>query len=94
MDADAADDLLASHHQFPGTYRIKAIGSTDDDFPARVIAAAAEELAGPGEIESEVRETQGGRHVAVTLDLTVQSPEQVRSIYARLRQVEGLSFLL
>ncbi len=94
MDADAADDLLVSHHQFPGTYRIKAIGTTSGDFPARVIAAAAEELAGPGEVESEVRETAGGRHVAVTLDLTVQTPEQVRAIYARLRQVEGLTLLL
>lgn len=88
------EELLESTHQFPGTYRIKAIGSTDNDFAGRVVAAAASELAAPGEVDHSIRVTRGGRHMAVTLDLTVQSPAQVLAVYARLRQLEGLALLL
>jgi putative lipoic acid-binding regulatory protein len=94
MDTRPSEDLLESHHAFPGVYHIKAIGSLDDDFPARVVAAALTELAGPSEIEHVVRETKGGRHASVSLDITVQSAEQVRAIYERIREVEGLTLLL
>jgi len=94
MDAIPSEDLLADHHAFPGTYHFKAIGVASDDFEGRVVAAAVMEVAGPGEVEHSVRETKGGRHIAVSLEVTVQSPEQVRAIYAAIRQVEGLSLLL
>lgn len=94
MDHRPSEDLLESIHSFPGTFQIKAIGAADGDFLGRVLAAALEELAGPSEIEHSIRETPGGRHAAVTLDITVQSAEQVRAIYARIREVEGLSLLL
>lgn len=93
MDHRPSIDLLESSHAFPGVYRIKAIGATGGDFVARVLAAAAEEVASAAEIDHSVRETRGGRHVALTLDVTVQSAEQVRAIYARIREVEGLTLL-
>ena len=39
------------------------------------------------------RETASGRHVAVTIEPWIDSPEQVLAIYARLRQEAGLLFL-
>jgi uncharacterized protein len=93
MDPIPHEDLLTAQHEFPGVYRIKAIGSTDGDFVARVIEAAALELSGPSDVDYSVRETSGGRHTAVTMDLTVQTPAQVRAIYARIREVEGLTLL-
>jgi putative lipoic acid-binding regulatory protein len=94
MESIPHDELLGAHHQFPGTYQIKAIGSNDDDFAGRVVAAALSELSGPSELEHSIRQTQGGRHMAVTLQLNVQSAEQVLAIYAALKQVEGLALLL
>ncbi len=94
MDAIPNQDLLTELHAFPGTYRIKAIGAAGGGFVERVVEAAASELAGPGEVDHSVRETASGRHAAVTLDLTVQTPEQVQAIYARLRELEGLVLLL
>ena len=44
MDNRPSLELLESIHAFPGTYQIKAIGSSDRDFAGRVVAAAA---AGP-----------------------------------------------
>lgn len=88
------EELLQSVHQFPGSYQIKAIGVSANDFEGRVVAAAVEELATPSELDHSTRQTRGGRHVAVTLDITVQTPEQILAIYERLRQVEGLAMLL
>lgn len=93
MDPIPNEELLAEHHEFPGVYRIKAIGSTEGDFVSRVVDAATSELAGPAELDYTVRETAGGRHVSVNLDLTVQTPAQVRAIYTRIREVEGLTML-
>jgi putative lipoic acid-binding regulatory protein len=94
MDHRPSIDLLESTHAFPGVYRIKAIGASDGGFVERVITAVADEVATPGEIDYSVKETRGGRHVSVTLDVSVQTAEQVRAIYARIREVEGLTLLL
>ncbi len=92
-DHRPSEELLESVHQFPGTYQIKAIGSADGDFAGRVVAAASSELATPGELDHSLRVTRNGRHIAVTLDVTVQTAAQVRAIYARIREVEGLALL-
>lgn len=94
MDHRPSIELLESNHTFPGVYQIKAIGASEGDFVARVLDAAAEELASPAEIDHSTRETAGGRHVSVTMDVTVQNAEQVRAIYARIRELPGLVFVL
>ena len=86
-------ELLESTHTFPGVYQIKAIGIADQDFEARVVEAAVSELIGPSELDYSVRATPGGRHVAVTLEITVQTAEQVRRIYARIHELQGLTLL-
>ena len=93
MDHGPSRELLESTHSFPGVYQIKAIGVADEDFEGRVVEAVVAELAGPSEVDYSVRSTPGGRHVAVTLEITVQSAEQVRGIYARLNELKGLTLL-
>jgi uncharacterized protein len=93
MDNRPSVELLESTHQFPGTYQIKAIGRADDDFVGRVISAACSELATPSELDHSLRVTPGGRHVALTIEITVQTAEQVRAVYARIQEVEGLTIL-
>ncbi len=86
-------ELLESTHLFPGVYRIKAIGRSDNDFEQRVIAAVVSQLAAASDLDYSVRSTPGGRHVALTLDVSVQTAEQVRSIYAEVREIKGLTLL-
>ena len=93
MDHRPSVELLESTHRFPGVYRIKAIGVASDDFESRVVQAVGAEVAGPSELDYSVRTTLNGRHVALTLDITVQTAEQVRDIYARIRELEGLTLL-
>lgn len=94
MDPLSKEELLAAHHEFPGPFRIKAIGSTEGNFSERIVEAVAREVGDSGEVKYTVRDTAGGRHQAVTLDLQVQSPEQVLAIFAKLREVTGLTMLL
>ena len=93
MDFRPSEELLQSNHTFPGTYQIKVIGLADDDFAGRVLEAAASELATPGEIDQSIRTTPNGRHVSLTLEMTVQTADQVRAIYSRIQEVKGLTLL-
>jgi len=86
-------ELLESTHFFPGVYRMKAIGRSEDGFEQRVVDAVVAQLAAPSDLDYSVRTTPGGRHIALTLDISVQTAEQVRSIYAEIREIEGLTLL-
>lgn len=94
MDHRPSVDLLESIHLFPGVYQIKAIGRAEDEFEARVVEAVYSHLAARSDLDYSVRSTPGGRHVALTLDITVQTAEQVRAIYAEIRDLKGLTLLL
>ncbi len=88
------EELLEATHEFPGVFQIKAIGTNSSEFADQVVAAVTAELTDPSELEYTARTTPGGRHMALTLHIHVQSASQVRLIYGRLRGVEGLTFLL
>ena len=94
MDHRPSEELLESNHTFPGVYQIKAIGDAAEDFERRVVEAVVSELANPDHLYYSLRSTPGGRHVALTLAITVQTAEQVRGIYVRIREQKGLVFLL
>jgi putative lipoic acid-binding regulatory protein len=87
-------DLLLATHSFPGPFTFKVIGRTEGDFTATVIAVFQELIVECEEIPHRVRETSGGRHVAVTVEPTVDSPELVLVIYERLKEIPGVVMLL
>ncbi|MBI5367232.1 MAG: DUF493 domain-containing protein [Planctomycetes bacterium] len=87
-------ELLEAAHKFPGPYLFKAIGRTGDDFAARVVGAVRAELALAENPSFTLRETPGGRHVSVTIEVTVLTPHQVVAVYARLRGLAGVVLLL
>jgi putative lipoic acid-binding regulatory protein len=86
-------ELLESTHTFPGPYMFKVIGKSERGFVARAVAAVREELENPVDPPYRVREAAGGRHVAVTLQPTVQNAQQVLDVYGRLRLLVGLVVL-
>jgi putative lipoic acid-binding regulatory protein len=94
MDHGASLELLTSTHSFPGKYVFKAIGLTEDDFTGRVLAIVRAELQQSFDAPYETRETPSGRHVSVTIEPWVESPEQVLAIYGRLKTESGLVLLL
>jgi putative lipoic acid-binding regulatory protein len=58
-----------------------------------MVEAVYSHLAARSDLDYSVRSTPGSRHVAVTLDISVQTAEQVRAIYAEIRDVKGLTLL-
>jgi putative lipoic acid-binding regulatory protein len=86
-------ELLESTHDFPGPYIFKVIGRVDNGFIARVVAAVRDELHGEEDPPFSVRQTVGGKHVAVTVEPIVQTAEQVLLLYRRLRRTAGLVML-
>jgi putative lipoic acid-binding regulatory protein len=85
--------LLESTHTFPGPYIFKVIGKTDPGFVARTVAAVRDELGDAQDPPYRVRESVGGRHIAVTLEPVVQTARQVLDVYRRLGRTVGLIML-
>lgn len=90
MDYLPTIELLESTHDFPGTYIFKVIGWDRNGFSARVVAAVREELEHEEDPPHKMRYTSSGRHVSVTVEPEVDNPDQVISIYSRLRDMDGL----
>ncbi len=83
-------ELLESSHTFPGPYTFKVIGKNERGFLARTVAAVRDELAQEVDPPFSVRESVGGRHIAVTLEPQVASASQVLAVYRRLQVMVGL----
>jgi len=87
-------ELLKSTHSFPGSYTFKVIGEHQNSFPERVVEAA---LRGAGEKiqpRHTVRETDSGKHIAVTLEVRVENAESVIRIYEELVKLQGAILVL
>ncbi len=93
MSESESIELIESTHHFPGPYTFKVIGKVERGFVARVVAAVRDELGAPTDPQYSLRETAGGRHVAVTIEPVVQSGTQVMAVYRRIRGMAGLVML-
>ncbi|MEZ6130459.1 MAG: DUF493 domain-containing protein [Planctomycetaceae bacterium] len=87
-------EILEAHHSFPGPYIFKVIGDADGNFTGRVVFAVRDELQIEMDPPYTLRNTKTGRHVAITLEPTCQSPQQVLAIYSRLMGMDGIVMLL
>lgn len=87
-------EFLENTHQFPGPYTLKAIGKNPDGFPQSVLAAIRDELSMTYEPRHELKHTPNGRHVSITVTLTVHSPQSVVQVYARLKTLDDLVMLM
>lgn len=58
-----------------------------------MVETVVSQLPARSDLDYSVRTTPGGRHIALTLDISVQTAEQVRAIYAEVREIEGLTLL-
>jgi uncharacterized protein len=87
-------ELLKSTHQFPGPYTFKVIGEHLNSFPERVIEPALR--AGGENIQPRhtVRETDSGKHIAVTLEVRAENAETVLKIYEELVKLKGAILVL
>lgn len=88
-----AADLLEQAHHFPGPYTFKVIGKPEHGFLARTLGAVREALALEMDPPFKVRESVGGRHIAITMVPNVQTAQDVLAVYGRLQTMVGLVYL-
>jgi uncharacterized protein len=93
MDESVAIELLEANHTFPGPYLFKVIGRHEKGFVARVVAAVRDEMAEPTDPPYKIRESAGGRHVSVSVEPVMQTPQQVLAVYRRIQGIAGLVIL-
>lgn len=87
-------ELLKASHKFPGDYTFKVIGKADNGFLGRTLAAARAAAKLEKDPEFTVRQSAGGKHVAVTLQVPTESAESVIEIYKVLGKLDGLQMLM
>lgn len=87
-------DLLKATHSFPGPYIFKVIAQLEDTLIPRLLKAIREELDWTEDPKYSLRETAQGKHVAVTFELVMRTPEEVHQVYKRLLQEPGIILIL
>jgi putative lipoic acid-binding regulatory protein len=87
-------EILESSHVFPGPYLFKVIGHAEGNFTGRVVFTVRDELQLEEDPPYTLRNTQNGRHVAISLEPDCETPQQVIAIYSRLMGMDGIVMLL
>ncbi len=79
--------------EFPCDYMFKAFGPNNSCFEKDVREAVASVI--PLDLDKmRIRPSSKGSYVCVSVLVRLRSFEQLKTIYNRLREVEGLKFLL
>jgi len=87
VEREKSIELLNGTYEFPCVFTVKVIGAQTDDFVDRVLAAVRDES---DDFPYSTRSTPNGKHVAITMEPTLKSAEQVLAIYERVSMVRGV----
>jgi putative lipoic acid-binding regulatory protein len=91
MSRRPIDDLV----EFPCVFSFKAVGRAEDDLVPTLIDRVARVIGRPVESGSwSTRDSSQGRYTCVTLDLYVQSGDEVYAIYEALCEDSRITHLL
>lgn len=87
-------ELIEARHNFPGPYTFKVIGEANAELPARVAECVRATLGLDAPPDVSIKTAKGGRHESVTIEPTCPDAEAVLKLYASLRELSGVRFLL
>lgn len=85
---------LEDVHDFPCDFVFKIIGENTTTFVTQVVQASVNAMGSSAQPDVDTRESSGGKHVSVTLTITVTRAREVIEVYELLNAVEGVKFLL
>ena len=83
------EDLL----EFPCHYQFKAVGVAGESFQQAIVAAIAQHAAVPSD-SVRCKPSGKGNYQSVSVLITLYNYQQLTSIYAEMRKVDGLKMLL
>jgi putative lipoic acid-binding regulatory protein len=87
---------LAQHPEmdFPTIFRLRVIGQNQEDFATFVMVQVRRHVPDLTEDGIDVRESNGGKYLAVKVSFVAESREQLDAIYTDLSNHERVIFLL
>jgi putative lipoic acid-binding regulatory protein len=80
--------------EFPCEYGFKAFGSTTDDNFVSAVHAAVNEVTPVPLDAMKARPSSKGNYQCVTLLARVYNVEQIHAVYAALKRIDSLKYLL
>ncbi len=87
-------ELLLETHTFPCPYTFKVIGESSDQFIQDIIAAVRLGMEYDFDPPFQSKETAAGRHISLTFEPIVSSPDQILAVYAELQKQQGVIMML
>lgn len=79
---------------YPQQVPLKVVGDNGDTLREALNSALARHLPEGTTVDFEMRESSGGKYVALTAIFVAESREQLINVYTELRQCEAVRFLL
>lgn len=80
--------------QFPCDFPIKVVGLRSDDFAQQIVAAVQAVVSDFRPETVEMRASQGGKYLSVTVTVTARSQVQLDVLYQSLTCHPGVKFVL
>lgn len=89
-DRRSPDELV----EFPCLYEFKAFGETADEQFRDAVLQAINQVVPVGEDALRIRASSGGRYQCLSVLVRLENSTQLERIYAMLRTIQGLRYLL
>lgn len=79
---------------FPCAFPIKVVGLRSDDFAQQIVAVVQAVVSDFRPETVEMRASQGGKYLSVTVTVTARSQAQLDDLYQALTRHPGVKFVL
>lgn len=80
--------------QFPCDFPIKVVGLRSDDFAQQIVSLVQAAVPDFRSESVEMRASQGGKYLSVTVTVTARSQAQLDALYQALTRHPGVKFVL
>jgi len=80
--------------QFPCDFPLKVVGVRSDDFAQQIVAVVQAVVPDFRPETVEMRASQGGKYLSVTVTVTARSQVQLDALYQALTRHPGVKFVL
>jgi putative lipoic acid-binding regulatory protein len=91
---ESSKATLEETHDFPCPYQFKVIGDNSEEFVAQVVQVGVNVGGTDTEPEVSTRESSSENYVSVTMELEVENAETILDVYDRVKELDGVQFVL
>ena len=87
-------ELLEAVHQFPGNYTFKIIAENEATIIERVVDQMKQICPRLKDVPYTSRLTENKKYLSITIDIVVESAQEIHTLYNSLLKVSGIVLML